>query len=853
MASLSSGCSAAVAIVVLLHLATINAELEILPAGDVQSKPSGTQIMLTCKAKVENINLISNMEWRDPYDRVVSPLNLVVLPIERSKNKGGDNADMYTESQNGNLQLVFNSLKADQAGRYVCTATYANNEPLSKSVKIEIVDPITFTNAPKYQYPIINEEYTIQCQVTARPPPTVTWYRDDVPISSDENQYVVETHGLKIFKVQQSHEGVYRCRASVPETGSFFDRIINVEVHERPTIEKFKSNIEIIEGNNENINCITHGKPPPKVSWIKSITKENVTTIPRFGVDEVTGTMTITNVQSSDSGEYECIATNDAGSENEYVKIIVIEKPKIMDFLNRTVAEGKEVEITCKAFGRPPPEVVFKKQGQLLPFTKGIQATDDRIILSNIIDNAKGETVGSLNIQNAFRRDDGIYECIATNKVSSAYKNGHLTVEYAPSFSSMSNKTEWSWDGRPVNLSCIAESIPNATIRWRHNDRDIMNSELNNAAFTERGHGPISVLTITPFDRRYYGDYRCIATNLHGEASHVFHLREAQKPGPIEQVKITEITATTMIFDITLPSTDEDLPIDLIIVQWKLQDSPDWSNAKNKTWSPNSLYAVEYLEPALFYEFRFRAKNRAGEGLWTKNYIESTKSRSAPSQPKLITKSQNMEYELSPFSYQYEISWIKPQDNGDMIIRSKIHYCKITKNKNTNDWEVEKSTCSTEVVKREISSVMLRDLSPDTFYQAEIIVQNSLGESKPGVIKFYTAKASTMPTRKDRDTTSSLALIGVVIAAVFILIIVIDIICCCFLKIGVIFYFCERSKRKPVDEEDAKLGREEKEPLREEKKITPIIDTGLRRETSITFDGKRSVSKTGFVGKDSAV
>lgn len=54
-------------------LATINAELEILPAGDVQSKPSGTPIMLTCKAKVDNINLVSNMEWRDPFDRVVSP------------------------------------------------------------------------------------------------------------------------------------------------------------------------------------------------------------------------------------------------------------------------------------------------------------------------------------------------------------------------------------------------------------------------------------------------------------------------------------------------------------------------------------------------------------------------------------------------------------------------------------------------------------------------------------------------------------------------------------------------------------------------------------------------------------
>jgi hypothetical protein len=24
----------------------------------------------------------------------------------------------------------------------------------------------------------------------------------------------------------------------------------------------------------------------------------------------------------------------------------------------------------------------------------------------------------------------------------------------------------WSWDGQPVNLTCLAEAIPNATISW---------------------------------------------------------------------------------------------------------------------------------------------------------------------------------------------------------------------------------------------------------------------------------------------------------------------------------------------------------------------------------------------------
>lgn len=738
MASLSSGCSAIVAIVVLLHLVNVNAELEILPIGEVQSKPSGTPYILTCKAKVDNINLVSHMEWRDPYDRVISS--------SKSNEKGVVSADVHTELQNGVLQLVFKSLKPEDAGKYVCSAKYANTEPLSKSIRIDIVDPINFINAPNDQFAIIDEEYTIQCQVTARPPPTVTWYRDGSPISSDENQYVVETHGLKIFKVKQNHEGVYVCRATVPETGAFLDKVITLGVHEKPTVEEFGPFIEIIEGNTENIQCITHGIPPPKVSWITAISKVNVSHTDRFHVDEYKGTLTITNVQSSDSGEYECIASNDAGTKSALVRINVIEKPKIMEFLNRTVAERKEVEIICKAFGRPAPDVVFKKQGQLLPFTNGVQIGDDRIIFNTMIDSGKGETIASLNIQNALKRDDGIYECIATNKISSAYKNGHLTVEYAPSFSSMSNKTEWTWNQRTVNLSCIAESIPNATIRWRHNDRDISNTDLNSNAYKQHGHGPISVLTITPYDKRYYGDYKCIATNIHGEASHVFRLREAPKPDRIEKVVITEITATTIIFDITLPPTDQDLPIDLIIGQYKLQDSDNWSNAKNKTWSPNSLYAIENLEPAMYYDFRFRAKNRAGEGPWTQNYAETTKIRSAPSQPKLITKSKNMEYELSPFSYQYEISWIKPQDNGDMIMSSKIYYCKITKNKDTNDWEVEKSTCQTENVKREISSIMLRNLSPDTFYRAEVIVQNNLGESKPGVIQFYTAKESSGST-----------------------------------------------------------------------------------------------------------
>lgn len=48
-----------------------------------------------------------------------------------------------------------------------------------------------------------------------------------------------------------------------------------------------------------------------------------------------------------------------------------------------------------------------------------------------------------------------------------ARKNGHLTVQFPPSFDHMPDVPIWSWNGQPVNLSCIAESIPNATIKWK--------------------------------------------------------------------------------------------------------------------------------------------------------------------------------------------------------------------------------------------------------------------------------------------------------------------------------------------------------------------------------------------------
>ena len=76
---------------------------------------------------------------------------------------------------------------------------------------------------------------------------------------------------------------------------------------------------------------------------------------------------------------------------------------------------------------------------------------------------------------------------------------------------------QWSWDQNPINLTCIATAIPNATITWWYRDREI-NREIIDRNYRVYGHGPRSDLIVTPLDLQYYGRYTCKAINPHGEA-----------------------------------------------------------------------------------------------------------------------------------------------------------------------------------------------------------------------------------------------------------------------------------------------------------------------------------------------
>ncbi|XP_077291454.1 neural cell adhesion molecule fasciclin 2 [Arctopsyche grandis] len=852
-------------------------KLEIWPLQPVQAKSVGKSLLLTCVPTGADNQLITGMEWRDPSNRTI--------PFSNPKEQ---RPPIYVDQLPGllSLGLFIPSLTESMAGTYYCSAIYSNSQKLHANVTINTIVSITWKNAPDNQYPIKGRDYVVKCEVVANPPPTIDWMRNGDQIAIG-GRYLPEPKGLLIKNVQESDDGIYTCRAGVILTGELAERNIRLEVHSPPEIEPITETLEVLEGETASLTCKATGKPQPTFRWTKQNTLEDLSKADRFRVDHHRGILTMSKIEEGDTGPYICMAENNAGTKEIVANVEVIVKPKIYELINVTTSVHLDTKIICKANGRPAPIVSFKKFGTNDYYVVGVQTSDERIILDHQVNKKDGETIATLTISKTHRSDDGLYECMASNKGDKAYKNGHITVQFPPSFeASETQPPVWSWDRRPANLTCLAESIPNATIEWRLNDRIL---EIQPGYINIEGTGPTSNLIIIPRANQDYTDYKCVARNVLGTSEHIIELKLAEAPDVIQQTRLLSLTATSITFEINGPPERFGLPMRAFVVQYKDKREYDWTRAKNKTWSIDSPYVIENLLPMTSYDFRFAAKNDVGLSIWGGNQQFDMPKRSSPEPPKLLLGSANEgDIVQSPYADHFELRWKIPADNGEPIEVYQLEYCQVVKV--TGEWKEEQESCISEEIKSyENTAYKMNQLKPDTFYRIRLRALNIIGSSSPGEMYLRSARgADTTVHRHEGPALSSAAIIGIVIAGVLLMLIVVDVLLCCCRRQGVIATLCYK-KSKQHDEDEAKLGSlygwrfplpycsnkeptappspaplpppvklastptDEKEPLKDSNDRV-MIDNSMMRNTSVEFDGRRAHAKTGeIIGKNSAV
>ncbi|CAL1264409.1 unnamed protein product [Larinioides sclopetarius] len=776
-----------------LILVIEGAKLIINPSGQTQSQPAGKGFGLTCQGDADNPDLFTDMKWVGPKGELVEGSS---GPIEVSK-------------AGGLLLLMFREPTTEDSGSYNCSALYDSIDQLNTGIQLVFYQDITWEDCPTKQALVIQTDGKIRCRVSANPPATITWQKDSQILS---DRYIIENDGIKVTGATEEDKGEYSLRAMVQQTGKFQDRVIKVEVHVPPEIIELDEKLEATEGNEAMLRCQASGFPRPVYAWFDP-DQRDLSTVEGHVVDTDTGTLIISSVKRENKGRYTCWAKNPAGDAKRSLELSVIVKPEIKQFDNITSVENGEAMFECRAIGDPLPELSIRKESQDRPFDEN----DDRVSLSKRTEG--DEAVITLTIENTIRSDDGLYYCAGENKGAHVERAGHLTIEFAPVMSSTPNTSVKTWNGNPVNLTCIAEAIPNATITWSYNGRKIQDDDI----YTIYGRSAHSNLLVRSPEitnaQSVYGVYRCQAENNHGEQYINIELQEARKPTQLRDIKNVKGTATTLTFEFEGPMDDGGLPIRAYVVKYHEENEP-YDDAIVQEWSEGFPYVLENLKPRTAYKFQFAARNEVGVGEWSDERRIVTPAESYPEPPKFITPGGN----ISTYPDRFQIRWTVPLDNGRKIDYFELRYFEAEKKNGV--WRRIGETVVKEVRDWENApSYEMTRLKANTYYKVEVRAHNDIGFSQDATMVFLTAADPSkgtqgrshihMPGSEQGQqsngypgtVSSSLsigAIFAIIIAVALVILIIIDITCYVRYHWGVVFFLRSRVCAKPMANEKAK-------------------------------------------------
>uniref|UniRef100_A0A8D8ES81 Basement membrane-specific heparan sulfate proteoglycan core protein n=1 Tax=Culex pipiens TaxID=7175 RepID=A0A8D8ES81_CULPI len=251
-----------------------------------------------------------------------------------------------------------------------------------------------------------------------------------------------------IYKIKRSHTGVHEDHVTERPPPPVIEVVVTA-----PTIQ-------IVEvGSRIRLGCTARyivSKHPIDVRWDRIGGR-----LPDRAYIE-SGTLTITNVQISDSGIYVCQAGSGPDTANQRVTVTVeggssSRKPEVSlseDVIDRD--EFRSADVTCTATGFPTPIVTWERM-------------DNHPLSSNVI-----IEYGLLRFNSLRKSDEGTYRCSARNDIGESDKILHVYVrESRPSPTHPDHAYETvvinpdNYQGRSgeqITLTCVCQ--PRGQVRW---------------------------------------------------------------------------------------------------------------------------------------------------------------------------------------------------------------------------------------------------------------------------------------------------------------------------------------------------------------------------------------------------
>ena len=96
-------------------------------------------------------------------------------------------------------------------------------------------------------------------------------------------------------------------------------------ITDQPEITAHPGSVAKTEGDNLTLSCNATANPLPTISWTRGGSPVNTTNNSRISFSEDNKQLTITNVNRTDSGEYQCVANNSLGNDTSNVATLDVQ------------------------------------------------------------------------------------------------------------------------------------------------------------------------------------------------------------------------------------------------------------------------------------------------------------------------------------------------------------------------------------------------------------------------------------------------------------------------------------------------------------------------------------------------
>ncbi|CAG9840567.1 unnamed protein product [Diabrotica balteata] len=278
-----------------------------------------------------------------------------------------------------------------------------------------------------------------------------------------------------------------------------------------PQIHPFNFGDEAINsGDLVTATCaVSKGDFPLKIRWtLNGKTVNKFEGVVAANTNKKVSQLTIESATAHHSGEYVCIAENNAGIVKHSAYLNVNVPPQILpfNFGEDSVNSGDVASLQCTVFkGDFPLNITWLHNNRSI----GI---DDKILISQ-----NGKKVSSLTIESVSEEHIGKYSCLVQNSAGSSVFSVDLNVNVSPQILPFNFGEESVNSGDVASLTCtVYKGDFPLNITWLHKNKTI---GYNSGILILQNGKKVSSLTIESVSEDHAGVYTCLAQNTAGSAS----------------------------------------------------------------------------------------------------------------------------------------------------------------------------------------------------------------------------------------------------------------------------------------------------------------------------------------------